>query len=76
MKAHFSEAKAYSCFDQTRTFADDRENMIQKTVTTIDAALTKPGRTVFVMNLGVFLRKNGVMDRLAAQGLKVEGPPG
>jgi uncharacterized protein YbaP (TraB family) len=76
MKAHFSEAKAYSCFDQTKTFAHDRENMIVKTVETVDAALTKPGRTVFVMNLGVFLRKNGVMERLAAQGLKVEGPPG
>ncbi len=76
MKAHFSEAKAYSCFDQTKTFANDREDMIAKTVKTINTALTKPGRAVFVMDLGVFLRKNGVMDRLAAQGLKVEGPPG
>ena len=76
MKAHYSEAKANSCFDQIKTYTDDRENMIAKTVKAINAALTKPGRTVFVMNLGIFLRKNGVMDRLAAQGLKVEGPPG
>ncbi len=76
MKAHYSEPKIYGCFDQTETFANDREDMIAKTVKTIDAALTKPGRTVFVMSLGIFLRKNGVMERLVAQGLKVEGPPG
>jgi uncharacterized protein YbaP (TraB family) len=76
MKANFSEAKAYECFDQTKSFANDREAMIAKTVKTINAALAKPGRTVFVMSLGIFLRKNGVMDRLSAQGLKVEGPPG
>jgi hypothetical protein len=76
MKAHYSEPKAYACFDQMKTFVNDREDMIAKTVKTIDAALTKPGRTVFVMSLGIFLRKNGVMDRLSAQGLRVEGPPG
>ena len=76
MKAHYSEPKAYGCFDQTKTFANDREDMIAKTVNTINLALAEPGRTIFVMSLGIFLRKNGVMDRLSAQGLKVEGPPG
>jgi hypothetical protein len=76
LKAHYSEAKAYSCLDQTKTFANDRADTIATTVKTIDGALTKPGRTVFVMELGIFLRKDGVLDRLAAQGIKVEGPRG
>ncbi|HUB84372.1 MAG TPA: TraB/GumN family protein [Rhizomicrobium sp.] len=75
LKANYSEAKAYDCFNQTRTFADDRAKTITATVNAIDESLTKPGRTVFVMELGIFLRKNGVLDRLAAQGIKVEGPP-
>ena len=76
IKANYSEEKLYQCMEQTRAFADDRERSIADTVAVIKGALAKPGHTVVVVGIGIFLRKNGVADRLAAEGIKVEGPPG
>jgi hypothetical protein len=41
----------------------------------IEAALDGGGRTIAVVGIGQLLRKNGVLERLHADGIEVEGPP-
>jgi hypothetical protein len=43
-------------------------------VQTIDAALNRPGRSVAVIDLTFLLRRNGVLDRLKAQGDQIAVP--
>jgi uncharacterized protein YbaP (TraB family) len=76
VKANYSEIKLYDCFEQTKSFAADWEHVVDDTVNAVDAALAKPGKSLIVIGMGPLLRKNGVLDRLQARGIKVEGPPG
>ena len=41
---------------------------------TIHAALNRPGRSVAVIDLTFLLRRNGVLDRLKAEGDQVTVP--
>jgi uncharacterized protein YbaP (TraB family) len=74
LKAHYSDAKLYSCFDQTKTFASYRDQVVGETMNAIHASLTKPGKSLIVVSLGYLLRKDGLLDRLNAEGITVEGP--
>ncbi len=75
VKAHYSEAKVYSCFDQLQKFAAIRERVTEETFKAVQDSLTKLGKSVVVVSMGDLLRKGGLLDRLSAAGLKVEGPP-
>ena len=44
-------------------------------VQTINAALNRPGRSVAVIDLTFLLRRNGVLDRLKAEGDAISIPP-
>ena len=74
IKAHYSDAKLYGCFDQTKSFADDRERVVGETISAIQDSLNKPGKSLVLVSLGYLLRKDGLLDRLKAQGITVEGP--
>jgi uncharacterized protein YbaP (TraB family) len=76
IKTHYSESNVLQCLLaiapeatalQTRATAD--------TVSAIEAALNGGGRTVAVVGIGQLLRKNGVLEKLHADGIAVEGPP-
>lgn len=54
-------------------FAD---RLTADTAAAIAAALTKPGRSVAVVQLRQLLDRGGVLDRLRAKGFVVEGPGG
>ena len=41
----------------------------------MQAALSKPGRTVAVLDMVLLLRANGVLDRLKANGAEISSPP-
>jgi uncharacterized protein YbaP (TraB family) len=41
----------------------------------VHESLTKPGKSLIVVSLGYLLRKDGLLDRLKAEGITVEGPP-
>ena len=45
------------------------------TVSAIETALNGGGRTVAVVGIGQLLRRNGVLEKLHADGIAVEGPP-
>jgi uncharacterized protein YbaP (TraB family) len=75
LKAHYSDAKLYGCFDQTKTFAVYRDQVVGETMNAVHESLTKPGKSLIVVSLGYLLRKDGLLDRLKAEGITVEGPP-
>lgn len=74
LKAHYSEPKALNCLSQSASFNKLWEKSVTDTVGAIDAALKRPEKTVLVVELGEWLRKNGVLDRIRAEGVTVEGP--
>ena len=43
-------------------------------VSAIDAALNQPGKTIVVIGMGPLLRKGGVLERLQARHIAIEGP--
>ncbi len=74
IKAHYSEPKALDCLGQSATFNKLWARSVNDTVTAIDDALGRSGKTIAVINIGELLRRGGVIERLKAQGLTVEGP--
>jgi uncharacterized protein YbaP (TraB family) len=75
LKAHYSDAKLYGCFDQTKSFASYRDQVVGETMSALHESLTKPGKSLIVVSLGYLLRKDGLLDRLKTEGITVEGPP-
>ncbi|MGN6515436.1 MAG: TraB/GumN family protein, partial [Rhizomicrobium sp.] len=74
MKAHYSETKLNGCFEQTKTFAAARDQIVGLAMNAVNESLSKPGKYLIVIDIGYLLRNNGLLDRLAAQGITVEGP--
>jgi uncharacterized protein YbaP (TraB family) len=74
IKAHYSEPKALDCLSQSQTFSKLWARSVNDTVASIDDALRQSGKTVVVVNIGELLRQGGVIERLKAQGLEVDGP--
>src|SRR5690348_2075503 len=74
IKAHYSEPNALNCLAQSATFSKLWARSVNDTVASINDALTKSGKTVVVVNIGELLRQGGVIERLKAQGLTIEGP--
>jgi uncharacterized protein YbaP (TraB family) len=50
------------------------EQSVSDTASAIDAALSRPGKTVAVVALSPWLRKGGALDRLRARGVSVTSP--
>jgi uncharacterized protein YbaP (TraB family) len=75
VEANYSEVENFDgCLKQNNSFASLRERSIVDSVSAVDAALARPGKTVAIVNIGTLLRKNGLLDRLQAQGFTVEEP--
>jgi hypothetical protein len=75
IKANFSQPKIYECLLELSplvTALDKRA--IDDTVRDITAELDKGDHAVAVVSIGLLLRKNGVMEKLLAAGVTVEGP--
>jgi hypothetical protein len=75
VKANYSEAKLYDCFAQTKTFASVTSRAAADSLNAVHEALATPGKSLIVMSMGALLRKDGLLDRLKAQNISVEGPP-
>jgi uncharacterized protein YbaP (TraB family) len=75
VKANYSEAKLYDCFAQTKTFASVTSRAAADSINAVREALATPGKSLIVMSMGAVLRKDGLLDRLKAQNISVEGPP-
>jgi hypothetical protein len=75
VKAHYSEWRLGNCLTgAVQKFSDIDGRNIAEYVSAIDAALDKPGKTIALIYMGPLLRKNGVLERLQARGIAIEGP--
>jgi len=75
VKAHYSEWRLGNCImGAVQKFSDIDGRNIAEYVSAIDAALDQPGKTIVMIYMGPLLRKNGVLERLQARGIAIEGP--
>jgi uncharacterized protein YbaP (TraB family) len=75
VKEHFAESRSQDCLAAAvHAFGAMQQNRVPAFVAAIDAALDKPGKVVAVMDMGPLLRKDGVLERLEAQHLTIQGP--
>jgi uncharacterized protein YbaP (TraB family) len=76
IKVNYTEPHVYGCLLEISpiVFALDKR-ATDDTVSAIEASLGNGNYTLVVVSIGQLLRKNGVLDRLAADGIVVEGPP-
>jgi hypothetical protein len=74
LKATFSEQRFESCVQSLPSFAALVERSVSDSVKSIREGLARPGKTVVAVSVGTLLRRNGILDRLESDGLRVEQP--
>lgn len=74
IKAHYSEERFERCIQVVPGLADLFARAVKDSVGAVDAALDTPGKSVMLVSIGALLRKDGVLDRLEAQGLAITPP--
>jgi hypothetical protein len=74
IKGNYSEQRFESCIPSTPSFAALFQRAVNDSLGAANAALARPGKTVMAVPLGALLRKGGLLDRLAGEGLAVEAP--
>ena len=74
VEANYSETRLDACLQQNNAYAVLRARAIGDMANAVTAALNRPGKTIAVIPMGIFLRKGGVLERLEAAGLTVSGP--
>ena len=75
VKANYGESRVLDCVTAAvHSVADINERNVADYTSSINAALDKPGKTIAVIDIGPLLRRNGVLERLEALNVAVEGP--
>jgi uncharacterized protein YbaP (TraB family) len=74
IKTHYSSTQLVSCARKTGSYSKLDQRGIADTLAAIDEALSKPGKTVLLVDIGSLLRSTGVVEKLRAQGVVIEGP--
>lgn len=75
VKTNYGESHLANCvITAVHSVADIAERDVADYTLAINDALDKPGKTVAVIDIGPLLRRNGVLERLQALHVTVEGP--
>ncbi|HEY1711194.1 MAG TPA: TraB/GumN family protein [Rhizomicrobium sp.] len=74
IKANSSDDRFESCIQALPNVAALFQRSVNDSLSAANAALARPGKTVMVVSMGPLLRKGGILDRLAAEGLTIEAP--
>jgi hypothetical protein len=75
MMANWSPSHYYECLVQLSPHATAIDaRSIDDTIASVNEAIADGGRTVAVVDIGLLLRKGGVLDRLKAEGISIAGP--
>ena len=75
VKENYAESRLNDCVVAVvNSIANINERNVTDSVAAIDTALNQPGKTVMVIGIGPLLRKNGVLERLAAKNVVIESP--
>jgi hypothetical protein len=75
MMANWSPSNYYECLVRLSPHATALDaRSIDDTVASVDKAIADGGQTVAVVDIGLLLRKEGVLDRLKADGISITVP--
>jgi uncharacterized protein YbaP (TraB family) len=74
IKAHYTPRPFWNCARATENFNKLYERAVNDYLRAIDQALSKPGKSVLVTDIGPLLRESGVVEKLHARGITIEGP--
>jgi len=75
VKAHYAESRLGDCvIAAVNSIGNIAEKNVADYIGAVDAALNQPGKTIVVIDMGTLLRANGVLARLAARKIAIEGP--
>ena len=74
IKAHYSPPNVEKCAKLTASFSRFYDRSVADSLAAIDQALSEPGKTVMVVDIGALLRNTGVAEKLKAKGITIEGP--
>jgi hypothetical protein len=76
VRANYSEPQVFNCLlELSPTVSELDKRAVSDTAIAIENALKGDGRSIAVVSIGQLLRKNGVLERLLADGISVAGPP-
>ena len=74
IKANYSPRTLETCVRQSNSYSKLDQCAVADSLAAIDEALSKPGKTVMLVDIGSLLRSTGVVEKLRAQGVVIEGP--
>jgi hypothetical protein len=75
VKANYAESRLADCvIAAVHSVAGINERNVADYTAAINGALDKPGKTIAVIDIGPLLRRDGVLDRLRALQVAIEGP--
>jgi len=74
IKANYTGRSFNKCVKQVPSFGRITDQAVKDYLKAIDDALSKPGKTVMLTDIGSLLRGTGVVDQLHAKGILIEGP--
>jgi hypothetical protein len=75
MMANWSPPHYYECLVQLSSQATALDaRTIDDTAAGVNKAIAEGGQTILVVDIGILLRKDGVLDRLKAEGVSITGP--
>jgi hypothetical protein len=75
VKAHYGDSRLLDCVTAAvHSVANINERNVADTVAAISTALDKPGKAIAVIDIGPLLRRGGVLERLKAAQVSIEGP--
>jgi uncharacterized protein YbaP (TraB family) len=74
IEAHYTSRVFWQCAKAATSFGKLYEWAVADYLKAIHEALAKPGKTVLVTDVGPLLRSTGVIEKLHAEGLTIEGP--
>ena len=72
IEANYSEQRFESCIQAVPSVAALFKRAVDDSVTAVNSALAKPGKTVMAVSIGALLRQNGLLERLENEGLSVQ----
>jgi uncharacterized protein YbaP (TraB family) len=74
IKAHYSTSMLESCVKQSKKYGELDNRAVGDMTKALHEALSKPGKTVMVIDIGSMFRASGVAEQLKAEGVTIEGP--
>lgn len=74
IKAHYTPRVFWQCANATASSGKLYDRAVADYLKAIHEALSKPGKTVLVTDVGPLLRNTGVVEKLHDEGIVIEGP--